>query len=96
MFAVVVTLKITPGDMEKFLSLAHINADASKAQEPGCHQFDVATDDDRPEEVFLYEIYDDAEAFSAHLATPHFKAFDEQITEMVREKTILTYAKVRQ
>ena len=37
---------------------------------------------------FLYEIYDDATAFQAHLASPHFKAFDVQVAQMVAEKTV--------
>ncbi len=62
--------------------------------EPGCRQFDVCTDPDRPGDVFLYELYDDADAFQAHLQTPHFKSFDAKVAGMIAQKTVRTYAKV--
>ena len=95
-FAVVVTFQIEPDQMAAFLPLMLDNARASLATEPGCRQFDVATDPARPEEVFLYELYDDRAAFDAHLGTAHFKSFDAAIAPMVREKSVKTYARVVQ
>ena len=36
----------------------------------------------------LYEIYDDAAAFDAHLATPHFAIFNEATAPLVASKTV--------
>jgi quinol monooxygenase YgiN len=93
-FAVCVTLQIKPGCMEAFMPLMHENARASLTQEPGCHQFDVAMDASRPDEVFLYETYSDADAFAAHMQTPHFKRFDAAVSDMVLAKDVRTYAQV--
>ena len=93
-FAVVVTFQIKPGRMEDFMPLMLQNAATSLAIEPGCHQFDVATDPARPDEVFLYEIYADRAAFETHLAAAHFKTFDGLAGEMIADKAIKTYAKV--
>ena len=38
--------------------------------------------------IILYEIYDDAAAFAAHLATPHFAAFDATSAPLVAGRTI--------
>ena len=62
-FAVVVTFQIEPARYVEFMPLMLSNAQASLTQEPGCLQFDVATDPARPNEVFLYEIYSDRAAF---------------------------------
>ncbi|MFT5742578.1 MAG: autoinducer 2-degrading protein [Paracoccaceae bacterium] len=95
-YAVVVTFKIKPDAMEEFAPLMQANAGASLFDEDGCHQFDVATDPGRPNEVFLYEIYTDRAAFDAHLASPHFKTFDMAVADMIALKDLRTYAQVEQ
>ena len=96
MFAVVVTFTLKPEKMTVFLPLMKANAAASVNEEPGCHQFDVATDPTRPDEVFLYEVYTDATAFNLHLKTPHFQTFAIQTDPMIADKTVKTYAQVTQ
>ena len=96
MYAVIVTFQISPGAMPGFLPLMADNAAASLRDEPGCHQFDVATDPARPDEVFLYEIYTDRAAFDTHLASAHFKLFDATVVPMITAKEVRTYAEVRQ
>lgn len=94
MFAVVVTFQIAEGAMAAFLPAMTENAKTSLAQEAGCHRFDVCTDADRPNEVFLYELYTDRAAFDAHLASAHFKSFGEQAAPLVTAKDVRTYAMV--
>ena len=91
MFAVTVTFSLKSGCAEAFLPLVYQNARASLDNEDGCLQFDVATDDARPEEVFLYEVYSDATAFDTHLATTHFHTFDTATASMIAAKEIKTY-----
>lgn len=79
-----------------FLPLMLENAAASLGNEEGCHQFDVATDPDRPDEVFLYEVYSDENTFSAHLKTAHFAAFDARTSDMIATKDVRTFQKVHQ
>ncbi|WP_227272437.1 putative quinol monooxygenase [Roseobacter weihaiensis] len=94
MFAVVVTLTLKTGTTEQFLPLMRTNAATSLRQEEGCHQFDVATDPARPDEVFLYEVYTNETAFAGHLKTPHFAEFDAATAAMIADKEIKTYRKV--
>jgi quinol monooxygenase YgiN len=95
MYAVTVTFRLHPGRMEEFLKPMLTNARASLRDEPGCRRFDVLTDPGRPDEVFLYEIYDNAAAFDAHRATPHYAAFEPAVAGMVADKIVALYGEVR-
>ncbi len=64
------------------------NARQSLAQEPGCRQFDVCTDPERPDRIYLYEVYDDEAAFKAHLESAHFHAFDSTVKDWVRAREV--------
>lgn len=96
MFAVTVKFILNPGRASDFLPLMLGNARASVVSEPGCRQFDICSDPDRPDEIFLYELYDSPEAFQAHLKTPHFLSFEAAVGTMVAEKTVTTYRRVNQ
>lgn len=91
MYAVTVTLTLHPGTMTDFLPHMMANARASVRDEPGCHVFDVWTDADRPDTLWLYEVYDDRAAFEAHMATPHFAAMDKAGADMIAHKDIVTW-----
>jgi quinol monooxygenase YgiN len=91
-FAVCVTFRILPGWTDAFAALVAAQARAS-LEEPGCRVFDVWHDPARPGEVFLYEIYDDAAAFDAHLATRHFLSFDAKTRGMIADKSVLTWSR---
>lgn len=94
MFAVTVTFKIKPGNWERFLPLMRDNAQTSLREEPACRHFDVCTDPERAQEVFLYELYDDATAFQDHLASDHFRSFDAAVADMIESKQVATYGTV--
>ncbi len=91
MFAVIVTFRIMPGAMENFLPAVVANARASLEIESECQRFDVCTDPEHPNEVFLYELYNDKAAFDAHLASKHYKAFDRRVADMIAVKDVRTY-----
>ncbi len=93
-FAVVVTFTLHPDHIADFMAPMLANSHAAVRDEPGCRQFDVATDPDRPGDVFLYEVYDDAAAFAAHKTTPHYAAFDAATGPMIAAKDVRTYATV--
>lgn len=96
MYAVVVTLTLKPDQADSFLPLMLTNARTSLSQEEGCRQFDVATDPARPDDVFLYELYDDAAAFQLHLDSAHFRSFDAATAIMIANKSVRTYSEVMQ
>lgn len=96
MYAVTVAFDIAPDQMPKFLSLMQTNAAISLKQEEGCLQFDICTDPDRPDQLFLYEVYSDEAAFKSHLASDHFKVFDAEVADMVVAKDVRLFRDVLQ
>jgi len=96
MYAVTVTFEIAPDQMAQFLPLMKTNAATSLKQEEGCLQFDICTDPDRPNQLFLYELYTDEAAFKSHLASDHFKAFDAEVANMVVGKDVRLFRDVLQ
>ncbi|MCP4824541.1 MAG: antibiotic biosynthesis monooxygenase [Shimia sp.] len=67
------------------------NARTSREEETGCQMFDVCVQD---AEVFLYEIYDDRAAFDLHLASAHFKTFNDSTAHMVASKQVALFGEV--
>lgn len=96
MYAVIVTIEVRPGALKTFMPLMCANAATSLKQEAGCRQFDIATDPDRPDEVFLFELYEDRAAFDLHLSSNHFRDFDAATANLTERKTVRTYREVIQ
>ena len=96
MIAVTVTFEIKEECLQEFMRLVIANAFTSKMVEEGCHQFDVCTKGDAPNEVFLYELYEDAAAFDLHLMSAHFKSFDQAVAHMIEEKHVQVFGEVHQ
>ncbi len=91
MFIVTVHFSIEAAHVEAFAELMALQARHSLEREEGCRVFDVCIDADRPTEVFLYEKYDTGDDFKAHLATPHFLDFDQQVAPWTRSKSVRTW-----
>jgi (4S)-4-hydroxy-5-phosphonooxypentane-2,3-dione isomerase len=86
---ILVEFELHPGSEPEFRRLVLENAAASLRDEPGCRQFDVLTPEAGPgDRIVLYEIYDDAASFDAHLATPHFATFNDATAPLVANKTV--------
>jgi len=96
MFAVCVTFQLETGRAEAFLPLMQENAQTSLQDEPGCQQFDVLTDANKPDKVFLYELYTDKAAFDTHLASRHFQKFDAAVANMIAAKDLQTWDTIAQ
>lgn len=88
MLVVSVTFRIEPGRMEAFLPIMQANARASRETEPGCQRFDICLSQDAPDTVYLYEVYDDAEAFEAHKRTDHYARFGAEGGPMIADKAV--------
>jgi (4S)-4-hydroxy-5-phosphonooxypentane-2,3-dione isomerase len=67
------------------------NAAASVRDEPGCRRFDILLPEDGANQVDLYEIHDDTDAFAAHLETPHFKRFKAETAELIERSSVTRY-----
>jgi (4S)-4-hydroxy-5-phosphonooxypentane-2,3-dione isomerase len=90
-FAIVVEFRLRPGARERFVELVELNAATSVRDEPGCRRFDVLLPEDGGERVDLYEIYDDADAFAAHLETPHFTRFKAASADLIERSGVTRY-----
>ena len=87
-FVIVVEFRLKPGTFARFRDLVVENARASVRDEPGCRIFDVAAPLGEGDRIVLYEVYDDDDAFAAHLETPHFAAFDAASRPLVAAKSV--------
>ena len=94
MYVVTVEFTIEPRQFDRFLPLMLDNARRSREDEPGCRQFDVCVDEARPAVVYLYELYDDRAAFDAHLASPHFRAFDATVAPWIGAKVVRAFERI--
>lgn len=91
-FAITVLFDLVDDAFARFHEMVSDNARLSVESEVGCLRFDVLTPAaQQGSQVFLYEIYEDRAAFDLHLASAHFKLFDQQSRDLVRSKTITAY-----
>jgi len=93
-FAITVIFELVEGGFPEFRRLVAENAAQSVQLEPDCLRFDVLTPADatQPTHVFLYEVYRDRAAFDLHLASDHFRQFDQLSRDLVLNKIVASYA----
>jgi len=93
-FALFVTLTLEPDSKEKFMPLIQQNAASSLADEAGCQRFDVLLPrkDDNENTVYLYECYDDKDAFVAHQASPHYTQFNKAGGSLIANSDVVMMA----
>ncbi len=90
-YVVTVLFEIHAAHVNAFLTAMKNQARNSLEREPDCLQFDVCIDPDNPNHIFLYEIYQSAEAFQQHLDSDHFLAFDQAVRDWVVRKEVSTW-----
>ncbi len=81
MIGLIVTFKIKPEHKDSFMASLEGDARGSNNDEPGCLQFDVLQDNEDPNRVHLYEIYQDEAAVEAHRAAPHYLKWREEVAD---------------
>lgn len=87
--AVCVTFTVRDNHRESFRQAVLLQAKNSLEKEAWCHQFDVGFDPEKPNQVMLYETYDDRAAFeNKHRQTEHFKKFASTIADWVEAKKL--------
>jgi (4S)-4-hydroxy-5-phosphonooxypentane-2,3-dione isomerase len=87
-FAIAVTFEIHPPYVSQFHQRIVQQANDSLANEPGCCQFDVLVDESNPAIFFLYETYENAQAFEFHKQTTHFADYDRTVADWVASKHV--------
>lgn len=94
MFVVAVHITIHRDHVDAFRARVLQQASDSKTNEAACKQFDVSTNPDEPTKFFLYEVYDDADAFAQHRTTAYFHDFTETVTPMIESKQLNTLERI--
>ena len=82
-----VDLVVIPSEMSKFVEAIKENA-SNSVKEPGCREFNVLVIANRPNHVFLFEVYDNAAALEAHRNTDHFKKFFATTGNMIADRNV--------
>jgi len=87
-FAVIVSITIKPDSAAQFLPLIIANAEISLRDEPACQQFQIIQDTHDPDRVLLYEVYDDAAAFDAHVGMDHSRHYNQLAKDLIVERAV--------
>jgi quinol monooxygenase YgiN len=66
------TLGAAPGKRDELV--AHLTQRSDRLRQLGCHLYEVGTNDDDPDTVFVIEIWDSANAHQASLDRPDVRA----------------------
>ncbi len=93
MYVVVVTFRVASEAVERFRKRVIEQARISVESESGCVRFDVCEPEDGAD-FLLYEVYADRAAFDVHLASDHFRQFDDEVRPMVKDKQVTTWHRV--
>ena len=82
-----VDLDIVPSEIAKFLEAVKENGEYA-VKEPGCREFNITVLADNPNHVFLYEVYENEAALTAHRAGEHFKKYQAATANMVSGRNV--------
>jgi len=85
-FVLLVELEIDSSQLEAFKSAIKENGKTAVRVESACLGFNAVFEKENPTRVRLFEIYTNADAFKAHLETPHFKKYAETTKDMVKSR----------
>jgi autoinducer 2-degrading protein len=88
MHVVTVAFQVRAAHLQDFLREINQNAKSSLELESGCRYFDVCVSPKDAGKVFLYELYDDRQAFDRHLASEHFQAFNRLTADWIETKEV--------
>ncbi len=78
--------KIVQSDkLDAFIDAVTLDGIGSTHEEPGCLRFDVYQNVNEPEELYLYEVYVNPDAFEYHKDTPHIRKWVETVKDWYGE-----------
>ena len=84
MYVVCVNVFVKAGRERDFIEATRRNHQGT-LQEQGARRFDVLQGVDDPTRFFLYEVYRDAEAFSAHQQTEHYLTWRQAVADLMAQ-----------
>jgi len=90
--ALIVEFHLASGGWPSFQRIVAEHARLTRAEEPGCLQFDLLHDEDAADHAILVEIYADRAAYDAHRENPRMPAVNAALAPLTveRKRTICT------
>jgi quinol monooxygenase YgiN len=82
-----VDYEIAPADLDKFVAALKENG-AATSKEAGCLQFDFSQSASNPNQIFIYEVYENEAAAQAHRASDHFKKYVATIKDISAKRQV--------
>jgi quinol monooxygenase YgiN len=77
-------LEIHSAQLESFKAALKEGIETAVRVEPGVLALYAVSEKDNPAHIMVFEMYTDADAYKAHLETPHFKKYKAATQEMVK------------
>ena len=77
-------LQIDSTQLESYKAALKEEIETSLCVEPGALTLYAVSEKDNPARVMILETYADADAYKAHLETPHFKKYKSSTKQMVK------------
>jgi autoinducer 2-degrading protein len=81
------------GQYNNFVVAAKVEANGA-VNDPGVREFNIATSTAAPNHVLLFEVYDNAAAHDAEMATDRYKTFLSTTKSMITKSTATPYSSV--
>lgn len=88
-------LEVDPLQLDRFRAAANVHAQAVRRFEAGVLAFHVVAEAGDPGRVRVFEMYDDAAAYRAHLQQPHFRRFVAETQTMLTGRQLYDVMPVR-
>ena len=85
MYIILAPLQVKGEYKDQFVKAMLDDAKSSVNNEPGCLRFDVIQDAKEANRIWVYEVYEDEEAFQSHLNSPHFFKWRETTKDWLEQ-----------
>lgn len=82
-------LEVDPAQLESFKAATRDVGETSVRVEPECLVLYAVSEKENPGRVRVFQIYRDADAYTAHIQTPHFKKFRAIADNMVKSRKFI-------
>jgi quinol monooxygenase YgiN len=83
-----VDIEVVPGQFEVYLAAIKEVGAATMKTEPGCSEFDITVSQKDPNHLFIFEVYDNAATFDAHLKSDHYKKYAATAKDIVAKREV--------
>jgi autoinducer 2-degrading protein len=83
-----VEIDVVPGQIENYLAAIREVGAATLKTEPGCSEFDITVSQKDPNRLFIFEVYDNADAFDTHLKSDHYKKYAAAAKDIVAKREV--------